>query len=38
VSERDLVPDGLAVLTDAATEEGNVLVVDSGTRIAVRGD
>ena len=32
------VRDVLAVLADAASEEGNVLVVDSGTRIVVRGD
>ena len=44
VREGDLVAgvvsvrDVLAVLADAATEEGNVLVVDSGTRIVVRGD
>jgi CBS domain-containing protein len=31
------VRDVLAVLTDAAAEEGDVLVVDSGTRIVVRG-
>lgn len=43
VQEEDLVAgvvsvrDVLAVLADAATEDGDVLVVDSGTRIVVRG-